>query len=56
MKNGLIIIILFVLLGCFLPLRAQNFPFQDMSLTVDERVEDLLSRLTLDEKLGMMEH
>ena len=56
MKNGLIIIVLFILLGCSLPLRAQDFPFQDRSLTVDERVEDLLSRLTLDEKLGMMEH
>ncbi len=33
-----------------------TFPFQDTTLTIDERVEDLLSRLTLDEKLNMMEH
>ena len=37
-------------------LQAQTFPFQDTTLGVDERVEDLLSRLTLDEKLSMMEH
>ena len=56
MKNGLIIIVLAVLLGGVSTATAQNFPFQDTSLTVDERVEDLLSRLTLDEKLSMMEH
>ena len=56
MKKGLIIIILAALLGEVSTATAQNFPFQDTSLTVDERVEDLLSRLTLDEKLSMMEH
>ena len=45
------------LLATFLTvLQAQTFPFQDTTLGVDERVEDLLSRLTLDEKLSMMEH
>ena len=50
------IIILATIILCCTPLRAQNFPFQDTSLTVHERVEDLLSRLTLDEKLSLMEH
>ena len=31
-----------------------EYPFQDPTLTVDERVNDLISRLTLDEKIGLM--
>lgn len=41
---------------CCTALRAQNFPFQDTNLNLEDRIEDLLSRLTLDEKLSMMEH
>ena len=54
MKRLLIAILL--LLACQSISHAQNFPFQDTTLTLHERVEDLLSRLTLDEKLSMMEH
>lgn len=32
------------------------FPFRDTTLGIQQRVEDLMSRLTLDEKLAMLEH
>ena len=32
------------------------FPFQDLSLPFSERVRDLISRLTLDEKISQMNH
>lgn len=35
---------------------AVQWPFQDTTLSVETRVNDLLGRLTLDEKLSMMEH
>ena len=52
----MIIILFAIALGAISPSGAQDFPFQDTTLQVDERVEDLLSRLTLDEKLSMMQH
>ena len=35
---------------------AQTFPFQDTSLPISQRVDDLISRLTLDEKIAFLEH
>ena len=35
---------------------AQQYLFQDTSLNIDARVEDLIGRLSLDEKLSLMEH
>ncbi|WP_405181038.1 hypothetical protein OG225_07650 [Nocardia sp. NBC_01377] len=33
-----------------------RFPYQDATLTVDQRIEDLLSRMTLQDKAGLMFH
>ena len=44
---------------CFsLLLMAQDtsYPFQNASLTIDERVDDLISRLTLEEKIDQLMH
>ena len=39
----------------FIPLlSAQPFPYQDSTISVNQRVTDLLSRMTLDEKIGQM--
>lgn len=34
----------------------EKFPFQDTTLPLETRVDDLLMRLTLDEKISLMEH
>jgi beta-glucosidase len=34
--------------------KAQNYPFQDYNLTFEERVNDLVGRLTLEEKVSQM--
>ncbi|MBR6441392.1 MAG: glycosyl hydrolase, partial [Bacteroidales bacterium] len=49
-------LLLLLATGCLQAQTLPTFPFQDTTLGVDERVEDLLSRLTLDEKLSLMEH
>ncbi|MGV9882143.1 glycoside hydrolase family 3 protein [Streptomyces sp. NPDC003006] len=36
------------------PVTAAGFPYQDPSLPVPDRVADLLSRMTLDDKIGQM--
>src|SRR5277367_2097035 len=36
------------------PAQTNQYPFQDSSLPVETRVEDLLSRLTLEEKISLI--
>ncbi|MGQ1784629.1 glycoside hydrolase family 3 C-terminal domain-containing protein [Saccharicrinis sp. GN24d3] len=50
--------LLLVLGLCILPmfLNAQtNYPFKDCSLSIDERVDDLMSRLTVEEKVFLLQ-
>lgn len=45
-------------LACLMPAHTteaeENYPFRDTSLPLERRVDDLLSRLTLDEKVSLM--
>lgn len=55
--NRLFTVILFALFLAGLEFcEAQTYPYQNTNLDRKTRVEDLLSRLTLDEKLSLMEH
>ena len=45
-------LILFVI--CRISAQAVDFPFQNPKLSIDQRVNDLVSRLTLEEKIGQL--
>jgi beta-glucosidase len=46
----------FLALSLFSYSQRALYPFQDTTLSINQRVDDLISRLTLDEKLGFLEH
>jgi beta-glucosidase len=51
-KYIILALCLFVQHICF----AQQYPFQDTTLDIETRVDDLIGRLTIDEKLSLLEH
>ena len=56
MKNGIRIIAFCILSFCASISFAQKHPWQDTTKSLDERVEWLITNLTLDEKLSLMVH
>ena len=56
MKQLPILIVLSLFTFNFSPLTAQNYPFRDTTLPIEVRVNDLVSRLTLYEKIAFLEH
>jgi hypothetical protein len=51
LTKGLLVLALFIGKSCF---SQTQYPFQNTSLGFEERVNDLVSRLTLEEKVGQM--
>ena len=47
-------LIIFLFLTLFYSIKGQQYPFQNPNLSVEERVKDLISRLTLEEKVSLM--
>ncbi len=54
MKKRFIGLIVLFSVVCLMPARAQEFPFRNASLPLEERINDLVSRMTLQEKADQL--
>ncbi|MGI4020335.1 MAG: glycoside hydrolase family 3 N-terminal domain-containing protein [Janthinobacterium lividum] len=54
LSSKLLILLLPVLFGDAAAIAQQNFPYKNSTLPIDARVKDLLSKLTLEEKVSLM--
>ncbi|MDX2139907.1 MAG: glycoside hydrolase family 3 N-terminal domain-containing protein [Chloroflexota bacterium] len=54
MKLRLVPLMVVMMLMVGMSVRADVLPYQDPTLSIEERVADLLSRMTLEEKIGQM--
>ena len=56
-KNTVFLLVLLAILSCksqTVDKKSQDFPFYNTSLSIDARIQDLISRLTLEEKADQM--
>ncbi|MBA7590461.1 Xylan 1,4-beta-xylosidase [subsurface metagenome] len=54
--NVQFLLIIIVLSICFGSADGQEYPFQNADLSIDDRVNDLVSRMTLEEKISQMQN
>ncbi|HUI31361.1 MAG TPA: glycoside hydrolase family 3 N-terminal domain-containing protein [Candidatus Acidoferrales bacterium] len=54
MNRATTLVVIYFLLSSATKFAAQTLPYQDANLPVMQRVEDLMGRMTMDEKIGQM--
>lgn len=55
-KNGVLFLVLSIFFLSCTPSKTYLYPFQNPALTFEERAENIVSLLTIDEKIGQMVH